>query len=74
MTHIAVLLHNGWIRLCSGAWGSTIVLAAKPHHEHVLYMLIVVPQSLRRDVFSAYHATPIAGHMGVYKTLHRIRL
>jgi hypothetical protein len=37
-------------------------------------MLIAVPQSLCRGVFSAYHATPIAGHMGVYKTLHRIRL
>jgi hypothetical protein len=39
MTHIAVLLHNGWIGLCSGAWGSTIVLAAKPHQEHVLDIL-----------------------------------
>jgi hypothetical protein len=39
MAHIAVLLHNGWIRLCSGAWGSTIVLAAKPHQEDVLDIL-----------------------------------
>jgi hypothetical protein len=39
MTHIAVLLHNGWIRLCSEAWGSTIVLAAKSHEEHVLDIL-----------------------------------
>ena len=37
-------------------------------------MLIVVPISLRRDIFSAYHAAPTAGHMGPYKTLHRIRL
>jgi hypothetical protein len=37
-------------------------------------MLIVVPSSLCHDVFSAYHASPSAGHMGVYKTLHRIRL
>jgi hypothetical protein len=37
-------------------------------------MLIVVLQSLRREVFSAYHTAPIAGHMGVYKTLHPIRL
>ena len=37
-------------------------------------MLIVVPLSLRRDIFSAYHATPSAGHVGIYKTLHRINL
>jgi hypothetical protein len=37
-------------------------------------MLIVVPLSLRRDIFSAYHASPSTGHMGIYKTLHRIRL
>ena len=37
-------------------------------------MLIVVPQSLRRNIFSAYHAAPTAGHMGPYKTLHRIQL
>jgi hypothetical protein len=37
-------------------------------------MLIVVPKSLRRDIFAAYHAAPTAGHMGPYKTLHRIRL
>jgi hypothetical protein len=35
MEHLQVLLHNGWIRLCSGPWGSTIVLAAKPHQEHI---------------------------------------
>ena len=39
-----------------------------------LLMLIVVPLSLRRDIFSAYHATPATGHMGLYKTLHHIRL
>jgi hypothetical protein len=35
MEHIKVLLHNGWIRLCNGPWGSSIVLAAKPHQEHI---------------------------------------
>jgi hypothetical protein len=35
MAHIKVLLHNGWIRLCGGPWGSSIVLAAKPHQEHI---------------------------------------
>jgi hypothetical protein len=39
-----------------------------------MIMLIIVPASLRRDIFSAYHATPATGHMGIYKTLHRIRL
>ena len=37
-------------------------------------MLIVVPLLLHRDIFSAYHATPATGHMGIYKTLHRILL
>lgn len=36
--------------------------------------LIVTPSSMRRKLFDAYHATPIAGHMGVYKTLHWLRL
>jgi hypothetical protein len=35
MEHIQVLLHNGWIRLCNGPWGSSIVLAAKPHQEQI---------------------------------------
>jgi hypothetical protein len=35
MEHINVLLANGWIHPCKGPWGSSIVLAAKPHQEHV---------------------------------------
>jgi hypothetical protein len=35
MTHLLVLLHNGWIRLCNGPWGPSIVLVAKPHQEHI---------------------------------------
>jgi hypothetical protein len=35
MAHIDVLLHNGWIRPSDGPWDSSIVLAAKPHQEHV---------------------------------------
>ena len=29
------LRNNRWIRRCAGPWGSLIVLAAKPHQEHV---------------------------------------
>ena len=36
MKSIRALLGNDWIELCFGAWGSSIVLAAKPHQEHVL--------------------------------------
>ena len=36
--------------------------------------LILVPPSLRRLIFSAYHSAPTMGHFGEYKTLHRIRL
>ena len=35
---------------------------------------VVVPTSLRRIIFNLIHATPIAGHMGEYKTLYRVRL
>ncbi len=35
MDQIGNLLNNKWIRRCRGAWGSLIVLAAKPHQEHV---------------------------------------
>ena len=32
----------------------------------------VVPKTLRQTVLAAYHAIPLAGHMGVYKTYWRI--
>jgi len=35
---------------------------------------IVVPLYLHRTIFTMMHATPVAGHMGEYKTLHRIKL
>ena len=35
MEHIHALLKNGWIEPCKGPWGSIIVLAPKPHQEHV---------------------------------------
>jgi hypothetical protein len=35
LDHIQSLLHNDWIEECGGAWGSLIVLAPKPHQEHV---------------------------------------
>lgn len=35
MTHIDALLKNDWIEECEGPWGSLIVLAPKPHQEHI---------------------------------------
>ena len=35
---------------------------------------IVVPSSLRRDLFSSFHASPAGGHMGEYKTLYRLKV
>ena len=35
MENIKTLLHNSWIEECGGPWGSMIVLAPKPHQEHV---------------------------------------
>ena len=43
--------------------------------RHVKYVgLIIVPETLRRLIFNHYHAGPSGGHMGVYKTLFRIRM
>ena len=37
MTHISKLLDMGWIKECnSGGWCSPIVLAPKPHQEHIV--------------------------------------
>ena len=35
MEHIEALLKKDWIEECHGPWGSLIVLAPKPHQEHV---------------------------------------
>ena len=41
-------------------------------HKHICR--IIVPLSFRRKCFVLMHASPVAGHMGEYKTLYRIRL
>lgn len=63
-------LRTGSTAISSGR----LVLYITLSNENRRLMLIVVPRSLRRDIFSAYHASPSAGHMGPYKTLHRIRI
>jgi len=35
MKHAKAFLGNDWIERCEGPWGSSIVLAAKPHQEHI---------------------------------------
>jgi hypothetical protein len=35
LEHIQSMIHNDWIEECGGAWGSLIVLAPKPHQEHI---------------------------------------
>ena len=35
MQQLDILLDNGWIEECEGTWGSSIVLAAKPHQKHI---------------------------------------
>jgi hypothetical protein len=37
--HVLGLLVNGCTHLCYGPWGWSIVLAAKPHQEHVIDIL-----------------------------------
>jgi len=36
--------------------------------------LLIVPENLRKPIFSHYHNGPSAGHMGEYKTLYRMRM
>ena len=35
MEQIHDLLENDWIEECAGPWGIQIVLAPKPHQEHI---------------------------------------
>ena len=35
MEQVQKILANGWVKIFKGLWGSHIVLAAKPHQEHV---------------------------------------
>ncbi len=43
------------------------------NHDRAL-LALVNPPTMQRLIFSAYHASSTAGHMGYYKTLHHIRL
>ena len=40
--------------------------------NHIFRMVVLL--SLCRTIFTLRHATPVAGHMGEYKTLYRIKL
>jgi hypothetical protein len=53
--------------------GKLVAMQPVSNHSQVL-ALIVAPLSLRRHLFSAYHARPVTGHMKEFKTLHRLRL
>ena len=35
MAQVEQLKYNNWIRKCEGPWGSMVVLAQKPHQEHI---------------------------------------
>ena len=35
MEKVQALIRNVWIEKCGGTWSSSIVLAAKPHQEHI---------------------------------------
>ena len=46
----------------------------KPIFQNIKYIgLIIAPEPLRNKLFSHYHASPIGGHVGEYKTLFRMR-
>ena len=51
------------------------LIVYRPIFKNLKYIgLIIVPLSLRRVIFSHYHAGPSGAHMGEYKTLFRIRM
>ena len=45
-------------------------LGTRQHHPHYV---VVVPQSLTRNIVRAMHDNPFAGHMGIARTEDRIR-
>jgi hypothetical protein len=53
--------------------GKLVVMQPVSNGSQVL-ALIVAPLSLRHHLFSAYHASPVTGHMKEFKTLHHLRL
>jgi hypothetical protein len=53
--------------------GKLVAMQPVSNRSQVL-ALIVTPLSVRRHLFSAYHASPVTGHMKEFKTLHRLRL
>ena len=36
MEQLQALVNNVWMGKCGGPWGRSIVLASKPHQEHIL--------------------------------------
>ena len=35
LEHVKALLNNDCIEICKRMWGSSVVLATKPHQEHI---------------------------------------
>ena len=68
--HYHSQLKIGSIRLVDGK-----LFLFKAIFRQIRYIgLIIVPEALRRPLFSHYHCGPTGGHMGEYKTLFRMRL
>jgi hypothetical protein len=36
-------------------------------------MQMLVPESLKEEILKLYHDVPTAGHLGIYKTLEKIK-
>lgn len=51
-----------------------LILLKPIMHPQKYVGLLIVPESLRRNLFAHYHCGPTGAHMGEYKTLFRIRL
>ena len=68
--HYHQYLKRGSIKLMDGK-----LFLFKPVFQNIRYVgLLIVPDSLKRPLFSHYHCGPTGGHMGEYKTLFRMRL
>ena len=60
-------LKEGIIKILNGE----LVLYKLILANHQYVVLIIVPQSLRRSVFSHFHSGPSGGHMGEYKSPYK---
>ena len=54
--------------------GKQLLLFKATNMDSKMLSLIIVPALICRKLLNRYHRNPSGGHMGAYKTLHRLRM